>query len=61
MNQIVKQALLVLGLVMVFGFSAFTTGAFQFFTGKRSRLLIWLMLGLGFVLWLITSVITIFF
>lgn len=52
---------LILGVVMVFGFAAFVAGCWQWMTGKRNLKLIWIMLGLGIVLVIMTEVVQIFF
>jgi hypothetical protein len=53
--------LLVMGVVMIFGFSAFIAGFWQVMTGKRNLKLIWLMLGLGVALMVLVRVIQFLF
>lgn len=52
---------LILGAVAAFGCSAFLAGSFQLATGKRSRMLIWLMLGLWVVLMIMAYVVQVVF
>ena len=47
----------VLGMVAAFGISAMVAGIWQILTGKRSKTLIFIMLGLSFVLWILANVI----
>lgn len=47
----------VLGMVAIFGLTAMIAGTWQVVTGKRNKALIWLMLGLGIVLFILAKVI----
>ncbi len=54
-------AFLILGAVAAFGCSAFIAGTYQLATGKRNRMLIWLMLGLWAVLIILVYVVQVIF